>query len=423
MPHNAQPLGFVTLATITLLAAATIFAQTPPPRTVTTNNFYLTWDTGADAEAITTLRWLGGPNLTGSNNVDTCGNSTNDVEYFGNSEAPPDPQSGGLVLVGGGTVTPPGTLPWRGPFALPENLEVKVGSSSANCAPASVGIDVQTDYRFFDPRNSNRFAVQRVFDFKGVVFPFDFRPYIPRLSLAGGFTEVLYPTPAGTLETMNVYNCPGGCTGPQSAPGAAPLTPLWDPLQGWYAIHNPTTLQGVVVRRVASLDPQGHLTVPQLWIDNDQGSNTNASSFLLISPSGGFNGGLLTEVETFCFYDSTIWTPSLLPPPECRIPQISLFPWSLTFAAHAVGTSSAPLAATVKNVGATPVAIAEIVVSGEFSQTNDCPASLAPAAQCTIAVVFTPTEATIQSGTVSIIDALSSSPQSLALAGLGAVPR
>jgi hypothetical protein len=88
-----------------------------------------------------------------------------------------------------------------------------------------------------------------------------------------------------------------------------------------------------------------------------------------------------------------------------------------------VGTSSAPLAATVKNVGATPVAIAEIVVSGEFSQTNDCPASLAPAAQCTIAVVFTPTEATIQSGTVSIIDALSSSPQSLALAGLGAVPR
>jgi hypothetical protein len=226
-----------------------------------------------DAEAITTLQWMRGPNLTSSNDVDSCGNSTNDVEYFGDSGAPPDPQSGGLVLVGGGAVTPPGTSPWRGPFALPENLELQGTPapptvlrrlSESMCKPFTASSMKPTPTATGSP--SSAFSILMV-----LFFPLISGPTFRASASREAIPRCCNPAPAGTLATMNVYDCPSGCTGPQSAPGAASLNPLWDPLQGWYAVHNPTALEGVVVRRVASLDPQGHPTVPQLWIDNDGG--------------------------------------------------------------------------------------------------------------------------------------------------------
>ena len=119
--------------------------------------------------------------------------------------------------------------------------EVTVNSNSTNCPPSSAGINVQTTYRFFDPRNSgvNWFGVQRVFDFTATTFAHDFRPYIARLNLGSGYTEVLYPALGGELVAMNASNCPYGCTGPVSAPGAAPLSPAWASAAGWFAVHNP----------------------------------------------------------------------------------------------------------------------------------------------------------------------------------------
>ncbi|MGA2738679.1 MAG: hypothetical protein ABSG65_14680 [Bryobacteraceae bacterium] len=63
--------------------------------------------------SIASLIWMGGSNLTNTYEMDTCGHAGPDggnVQYFGNAWAPPDPQSGGLVLVGGGTITPPEQL-------------------------------------------------------------------------------------------------------------------------------------------------------------------------------------------------------------------------------------------------------------------------------------------------------------------------
>lgn len=433
MTHKLTRIANVFGIVSTILIAIPSLAQTkgkiPAPnvsidttsRTVTTSSFSVTWNSGVDTEAVTSLSWMGGSNLTNSNDLNTCGNSESDVEYSGNSEAPPDPQSGGLDLVGGGTVTPPGTVAWSGQTLASGTAQVTINSNSTNCPPSSAGVNVQTTYRFSDPRNSaaNWFGVQRVFDFSETAFPHDFRPYIARLSLSDGYTEVLYPSTGGTLAVMNVYDCGPGCTGPVSAPGALPLSPAWASAAGWFAIHNPSTLEGVVVKRVESADPQGNPIAAQLWIDNDLGSNTNASSFLLMNPTGGFSAGLVTEVETLCFYNSTIWTPSLTPPPACINAPINLFPGSLTFASQAVGTTSTPRAAIVKNVGTAAVAIGGIGASGDFGESNDCPANLAVGAYCTIDVVFRPSAAGIRSGAVSIIDVAKNSPQTLSLAGLG----
>ena len=103
----AQATGKIPVPDVSIDAAS---------RTVTTSNFFVIWNTGADTEAITGLSWMGGSNLTTTYELDTCGNlgDGGNVPYFGNSWAPPDPQSGGLVLVGSGTITPPGTVPWLG---------------------------------------------------------------------------------------------------------------------------------------------------------------------------------------------------------------------------------------------------------------------------------------------------------------------
>jgi len=399
-------------------------AKAQDARTIQTGNFLAVWNTGVDTEAITTLEWLGSTNWTNTSFLNTCGNASNDVEFFGNSEAPPDPESGGLVLVGGGTITPPGTVAWSAQL-LPAGIEqVTINSNSSNCPAWSAGINVQTVYRFVNPlsTNTNRFAVERVFDFSNAAFPYDFRPYIPRLVLNGGFSEVLYPTPSRTLATASVFNCGEGCTGPQGAPGAAPLSPPWDSTQGWFAMHNPGSLEGVIVSRVPSTDPQGMPIVAQLWIDSDAGSYTNDSSFLLMNPPANFSGGLVTEAETLCFYDSTIWTPSPVPPIGCRngpLNPVSPSAWTITFAAQPVGMESGVQAVTLKNAGTEALAIAKIGANGDFAQTNDCPSKLDVGAACTIMVIFSPTETGIRSGSVIVQDLTNNDPQILSLAGLG----
>ena len=74
---------------------------------------------------------------------------------------------------------------------------------------------------------------------------------------------------------------------------------------------------------------------------------------------------------------------------------IGLSPTSLTYASQNTGTSSAAQTITATSTGNAAFPLSSVAISGtnasSFSQTNNCPASLAAAANCTINVVFTPT--------------------------------
>src|SRR5262249_42453184 len=74
-------------------------------------------------------------------------------------------------------------------------------------------------------------------------------------------------------------------------------------------------------------------------------------------------------------------------------PVVGLSPTSLNFGNQLVGSSSAAQSVTLTNSGAATLTISSISASGDFSQTNTCPSSLGPAANCTISVTFTPTAA------------------------------
>jgi hypothetical protein len=204
-------------------------------------------------------------------------------------------------------------------------------------------VPVRSLYRFFDlGPTANVIRVDREFHFEKQSLASAFRPYMPRLSLSLGFDEVKYPTTGGTPATVNVVTCPDGC-----------IQSNWDPARGWFAIHNPTSGTGVIVRR-----GQNGIT-PQLWVDYDGASSTNASSFLLLPPAGGFTQEV-TETMALCFYNSTIWPAasqqSLTLPAGCEAgPQ----PTNLTFTADNAKSSDfddpAQVAATLTTSSGQPV--------------------------------------------------------------------
>jgi hypothetical protein len=98
---------------------------------------------------------------------------------------------------------------------------------------------------------------------------------------------------------------------------------------------------------------------------------------------------------------------------------VALAPTNLTFSSQPVGTTSAAQTVTLTNIGKTVLEFTNASTTGEFGQTNNCPASLAAGASCTISVTFTPTATGNRYGSVVLTDNAADSPQTIPLAGNG----
>src|SRR5258706_1284205 len=104
---------------------------------------------------------------------------------------------------------------------------------------------------------------------------------------------------------------------------------------------------------------------------------------------------------------------------------VTISPSSLPFGLQTIGTTSAPQTATLTNNGTTTVTISKISLSGsanEFAQNNNCGSTVAAGTSCTLAVTFTPAYAMPRTGTVTVSDNASGSPQKLGLSGTGTLP-
>jgi hypothetical protein len=107
-------------------------------------------------------------------------------------------------------------------------------------------------------------------------------------------------------------------------------------------------------------------------------------------------------------------------------PGVSLTPAAaLTFAAQAIGTTSAVQTVTLTNTGSTGLLISAITTTGDFAATNNCP--VAPSAlpvgtpplnQCTISVTFTPTSATPPARTGALVINTTNAPPNTYSIGL-----
>lgn len=284
---------FLLLAVLALAPVSFAVTVDTTTRTVQSTNLLVTWS-GTDQEAIVSVKWSAdgnpqaAPNIASSSHVGTCPGAFA-PEYWGNSWEAGAPQAGEEVFVGIGTTTPAGEAPWSAAYG---KHGAAVASQSNDCgAINAAAIPVTTRYRFYDhgPRR-NVIRLDRTFSFGDDSYEGTIRPYIPRLSLSRGFTRVLYPSTTGALATMSVFACPFGC-----------VAPAWDAGRGWYAVENPTSGQGVILRRADN----GYSS--SLWIDYDGNSSTNATSFRLLAPPEGFRGRV-SEKEVLCFYDGSIWS-------------------------------------------------------------------------------------------------------------------
>jgi uncharacterized repeat protein (TIGR03803 family) len=87
------------------------------------------------------------------------------------------------------------------------------------------------------------------------------------------------------------------------------------------------------------------------------------------------------------------------------------------------GVPSSPLVMTLTDSGGLPLTITSIQItganSGDFSQTNNCPASLAPFNSCQISVIFTPLAGRDRAAELQVADNAPGSPQAASLTGFG----
>lgn len=89
-----------------------------------------------------------------------------------------------------------------------------------------------------------------------------------------------------------------------------------------------------------------------------------------------------------------------------------------------VGSSSPVFPLLVGNYNASgSIGISNIAATGDFSQTNNCPASLSAATTCEVQVSFTPTAGGERTGTITITDSAPGSPDLINLIGTGLVPQ
>ncbi len=102
-------------------------------------------------------------------------------------------------------------------------------------------------------------------------------------------------------------------------------------------------------------------------------------------------------------------------------PAVTLSSTSLTFTGQTAGTTSPPQALRLTNSGSATLTISSIATTGDFTEWNNCGASLAPGASCKIMVAFAPKLGGVLTGSVSIASNAAGSPQTAGLTGTGVV--
>jgi beta-propeller repeat-containing protein/centrosomal CEP192-like protein/ASPM-SPD-2-Hydin domain-containing protein len=103
-------------------------------------------------------------------------------------------------------------------------------------------------------------------------------------------------------------------------------------------------------------------------------------------------------------------------------PAVAISPNLLQYAAEAVGSTSQPQTALLRNMGSLPLSISSIAISGDFAQTDDCGTTLSAAGSCTFSVTFTASAAGTRSGSILIQDNAAGSPHVINLIGSGSAP-
>jgi chitinase len=115
----------------------------------------------------------------------------------------------------------------------------------------------------------------------------------------------------------------------------------------------------------------------------------------------------------------TLVAASLLAPLALMAQTVTLSPSSNNFGSTPVGTGTAWFTFTLTNGNSSAVSISNVTVSGPFVVSSNCTSSVAANSSCPIYVYFAPTASGAASGTLTVTDSATNSPQTAALSGTG----
>ncbi len=98
---------------------------------------------------------------------------------------------------------------------------------------------------------------------------------------------------------------------------------------------------------------------------------------------------------------------------------VSLTPFTLGFGNVGLGHASTQTV-TLTNNGGSSLNINSAIVSGDYAlASNACPSILTAGNACALTITFDPTAAGLRSGTLTVIDSATTSPQTVPLSGTG----
>ena len=148
---------------------------------------------------------------------------------------------------------------------------------------------------------------------------------------------------------------------------------------------------------------------------------TTTTSTLTLSASGSAATGTVTvTVSGVSGTLNNSTTLSLTVNPV--VTGVAVSPTALSFSTTVVGATSKAKTTTLTNSSSATLDISSITTSGDFAQstsTKPCGATLAAGKSCVIDVTFTPTQTGSRTGTLSVNDNASNSPQTVTLSGTG----
>ncbi len=242
-------------------------------------------------------------------------------------------------------------------------------------------------------------------------------------TVPNGAGTVFKLTPSGTLTTLYSFCRQADCTD-----GEQPYGGL---IQGSDGNFYGTATVGGANQSIAlpsgagtlfKLTPSGELTTLYSFCSQAHCTDGEAPYGGVIQGSdGNFYG---TTLEGGANNDGAVFEVQALVAVKLKIE-----PTTLKFGTVEVGSQKGPKNVTVTNpAGSKKKPGVTVVMEGDggaaspYSVSNDCDASLAPGAKCTIGITFTPAEAAAQNATLTIIDNAEGEPQSVKLTGKGKAP-
>jgi hypothetical protein len=128
------------------------------------------------------------------------------------------------------------------------------------------------------------------------------------------------------------------------------------------------------------------------------------------------------ETAAVTVADSAANSPQTVALSGTGVVPVALSPVSLSFGKQALNMTSAAKTVNLTNNLDSALAITTITASGDFAQTNNCGTSVPANSKCTISVTFTPSLIGGETGTLTVTDGASTSPQTASLSGTGVVP-